>query len=377
MKRVNAITFLNNFVAGALTLLIPLLLLAQNVNLAEIGLVVSVLPLVFLVARLLFAAVADRVGWSHIFFLVNWPTTLVATAIYYVANSLPAFLAGKITEGLRDASYWAVNRAAIFDLSPGRAEKEATRNNAVIWLATAVGSAGAGLGIAYAGFSSTLLVLIVASTAIGIPAGMLWKTRKPVLCKNREKKLGMALDPRGKSKAFWWASVALMFNSIATYPLLTLLLPVFMQVQLGYSYLLIGVLFMLYNVVASATTFLTLRLSLSLKRVIVQSAIAFLASVFLTSSGLFFPALLFALAFARGFGVAFFEHLVAKVAKDSQNVCVDIGWLHVPMRLAEFATVMTAGFAALAVGYAPVFAATGVFFIVFSLMSFRQLQATR
>jgi len=377
MKRVNAITFLNNFVAGALTLLIPLLLLAQNVNLAEIGLVVSVLPLVFLVARLLFAAVADRVGWSHIFFLVNWPTTLVATAIYYVANSLPAFLAGKITEGLRDASYWAVNRAAIFDLSPGRAEKEATRNNAVIWLATAVGSAGAGLGIAYAGFSSTLLVLIVASTAIGIPAGMLWKTRKPVLCKNREKKLGMALDPRGKSKAFWWASVALMFNSIATYPLLTLLLPVFMQEQLGYSYLLIGVLFMLYNVVASATTFLTLRLSLSLKRVIVQSAIAFLASVFLTSSGLFFPALLFALAFARGFGVAFFEHLVAKVAKDSQNVCVDIGWLHVPMRLAEFATVMTAGFAALAVGYAPVFAATGVFFIVFSLMSFRQLQATR
>lgn len=377
MKRVNAITFLNNFVAGALTLLIPLLLLAQNVNLAEIGLVVSALPLVFLVARLLFAAVADRVGWSHIFFLVNWPTTLVATAIYYVANSLPAFLAGKITEGLRDASYWAVNRAAIFDLSPGRAEKEATRNNAVIWLATAVGSAGAGLGIAYAGFSSTLLVLIVASTAIGIPAGMLWKTRKPVLCKNREKKLGMALDPRGKSKAFWWASVALMFNSIATYPLLTLLLPVFMQVQLGYSYLLIGVLFMLYNVVASATTFLTLRMSLSLKRVIVQSAIAFLASVFLTSSGLFFPALLFALAFARGFGVAFFEHLVAKVAKDSQNVCVDIGWLHVPMRLAEFATVMTAGFAALAVGYAPVFAATGVFFIVFSLMSFRQLQATR
>jgi len=148
-------------------------------------------------------------------------------------------------------------------------------------------------------------------------------------------------------------------------------------VQLGYSYLLIGVLFMLYNVVASATTFLTLRMSLSLKRVIVQSAIAFLASVFLTSSGLFFPALLFALAFARGFGVAFFEHLVAKVAKDSQNVCVDIGWLHVPMRLAEFATVMTAGFAALAVGYAPVFAATGVFFIVFSLMSFRQLQATR
>lgn len=44
MRRVNAITFLNNFVAGALTLLIPLLLLAQHVNMAEIGLVLSALP---------------------------------------------------------------------------------------------------------------------------------------------------------------------------------------------------------------------------------------------------------------------------------------------------------------------------------------------
>ena len=63
MRRVNAITFLNNFVAGALTLLIPLLLLAQHVNLAEIGMVLSVLPIVFLVACLLFAAVADQIGW--------------------------------------------------------------------------------------------------------------------------------------------------------------------------------------------------------------------------------------------------------------------------------------------------------------------------
>jgi ATP/ADP translocase len=63
MRRVNAITFLNNFVAGALTLLIPLLLLAQHVNLAEIGMVLSVLPIVFLVARLLFAAVADQIDW--------------------------------------------------------------------------------------------------------------------------------------------------------------------------------------------------------------------------------------------------------------------------------------------------------------------------
>jgi len=52
MKRILAITFLNFFISGGLTLAIPLLLLERNVDLAEIGLVISILPLVFLVARL-------------------------------------------------------------------------------------------------------------------------------------------------------------------------------------------------------------------------------------------------------------------------------------------------------------------------------------
>jgi MFS family permease len=371
VKRVNAITFLNNFVAGALTLLIPLLLLAQHVDLAEIGLVLSALPLVFLVARLLFAAVADRVGWSHIFLLVNWPATFIATVIYYVANSLSAFFAGKVMEGLRDASYWAVNRTAIFHLSPEREGQEATRSNAIIWLATSIGSAAAGLGIALAGFSWTLVILMIASASVGIPAAMLWKTGKRIAKPQRS--FLKSLDPRGKGVAFWWASIALMFNSIATYPLLTLLLPVFMQTQLGYSYIAIGGLFMAYNIVASLTTFLTLRIALSFRRAIAQSIVAIAASVFLASSGLFFPAVFLALGFIRGFGVAFFEHLVHKVAKNSENVCVDIGWLHVPMRLAEFASVLSAGFAVQAVGYTPVFAVTGVFFALFSLMSVRQL----
>jgi MFS family permease len=371
MKRVNAITFLNNFVAGALTLLIPLLLLAQHVDVAEIGLVLSALPLVFLVARLLFAAVADQVGWSHIFALVNWPSTFLAAVIYYFANSFPAFSAGKIMEGLRDASYWAVNRTAIFHLSPEREGREATKTNAIIWLATAAGSAAAGIGIALTGFSWTLIVLMIASAAIGIPAGLLWKTGK----RSAKPQTGFlrSMDPRGKGRAFWWASIALMFSSIATYPLLQLLLPVFMQIQLGYDYIAIGVLFMLYNVVSSLTTFLTLRVGLSFRRAAAQSVVAVVASVVLASSGMFFPAVLLALGFVRGFGVAYFEHLVHKIAKDSKNVCVDIAWLHVPMRLAEFATIISFGFLAQAVGYTPIFAVTGVFFALFSLMSVHQL----
>jgi len=127
-------------------------------------------------------------------------STFVSTAIYYVAASLPAFFAGKFFEGLRDASYWAVNRTAIFHLSPRREGREATRNNAIIWLATAVGSAVAGLGIAYTGFSWTIVILMFASAGIGLPAALLWKIGRRT--SNPEKKnLLKLLDPRRKGSA--------------------------------------------------------------------------------------------------------------------------------------------------------------------------------
>jgi hypothetical protein len=40
--------------------------------------------------------------------------------------------------------------------------------------------------------------------------------------------------------------------------------------------------------------------------------------------------------------------------------------LHIPTRFAEFASVLSAGFIAQSFGYAPVFAASGIFFTVFS-----------
>ena len=376
MRRVNTITFLNNFVSGALTLLIPLMLLAQNVSLAEIGMVLSVLPIIFLVVRLFFAAAADRIGWSKIFLLINCPATFISTLLYYVATSLPTFLAGKFVEGLRESSYWAVSRTAIFHLSPKREGNEATRTNSIIWLATAIGSAAAGIGIAYLGFSSTLAILLLASAITFFPAALLWKTGRRAIMPKTGNLLSM-LNPKGKGKTFWLVSVALMLYSLATYPLVTLLLPVFMDKQLGYSYLSIGLLFMLFNLIASATTFLTLKSPLNFKRATLQAIMGLATTFFMVNSGMLFPAFLLTLAFVRGLSIAFFEHLLVKVTKDSKQVSVDIGLLHVPMRFVEFISVLIAGFLTQAVGYFPIFAVAGISFAVFSFLSLSMLATNK
>lgn len=317
MKRILAITFLNFFISGGLTLAIPLLLLERNVDLVEIGIVISILPLVFLAARLLMALVADLRGWNRFYLLLNWPGSLLATSMYFIASSTPMFLIGKTAEAMKESSYWAVIRTAIFSLSPGREEKEATRNYAVLLLATAIGSAAAGVGISYLGFSLTLGCFILAASFIGFPAAMLRKTRKQ---NSRLKPAGVKglVNLRSYGRRFWFISITLLFFSLAFYPLLNLLLPVFMAQKLGYSYITIGIAYMLFNVIASTIIFGTLRFSPGTKRAILQSLIALFASFLLAYSNFYFLGLFLALGVAEGLGMGFLNLSLQRLLRLNQ-----------------------------------------------------------
>ena len=114
MKRILAITFLNFFISGGLTLVIPLLLLDRNVDLVEIGVVISVLPIVFMVVRLLMAVIADSKGWNRFYILLNWPWSILSTFVYFIASSTPMFVLGKFLEALKESSYWAVSQRPFF-----------------------------------------------------------------------------------------------------------------------------------------------------------------------------------------------------------------------------------------------------------------------
>ena len=373
MKRILTITFLNFFISGGLALTIPLLLLERSVDLTEIGIILSVFPLVFMVVRLLLAALADLVGWARFYLILYFPGSLISTIIYFMATSTPVFLLGKIVEGVKESSFWALNRTAIFSLSPKQKEKESTKNIAVLWLSIAIGSAVSGIGITYLGFSFTLSVFIFASVIIGIPAAMLWQTERQRSRPKVPRTLSL-FDPRGRGKKFWFVSFTLAFFRFAQYPLVVLLLPVFMVQQLGYNYILTGIVSMLYYVLASFVTFATLNKTLGVRRVVVQSLIALFVGFLLTNSGIYFLPLILALAVAHGLGIGFYESLVAKTAKNRLTVSFDIGLLIIPQRLAEFTSVLFAGFAAQYLGYMPIFVLSGIFFSTFSVLSWHALK---
>jgi predicted MFS family arabinose efflux permease len=294
--------------------------------------------------RILMAVVADSKGWNRFYILMNWPWSVLSTFVYFIASSTPLFLLGKVLEAFKESSYWAVSRTSIFSLSRKQEEKDATRNIAVLLLSVAVGSAVAGFGISYFGFSFTFSILIVSSGFIAIPSALLWKIPKQNFKSD---------NPR--------------FREIIN--LSNLLLPVFMVQQIGYDYLAVGIAYMLYNLVSSIVIFGTLRFSLGIRRVILQSSIALFATFLLTSSNYYFFGLFLALAVAEGLGWIFLESIVAKATKDKPNVSVDIGLLFIPLRFAEFGSVLYAGFIAQNIGYAPVFASSGIFFTIFSVLA--------
>jgi len=366
MRRILAITFLNFFISGGLTLIIPLLLLERDVNLVEIGLILSILPLVFMIIRLLIALVADSKGWNRLHLLINWPGSVISILFYLIATSTPFFLFGKIFEAIKESSYWAISRTAIFSLSPKREVKEATRNTAVIFLSTALGSAISGLAISFFGFSITLSIFLIFALLIAVPALSFWRNNNKKI-KLKVVNFNKLVNFKNYDKDFWLISATMLLFSLSFYPLLNLLIPVFMTEELGFSYMAIGISYMVFNLIAAAIIFSTLRTSLGLKRLIIQISICFFASFFLGFSNNSFLILFFMLAISEGLGMGFFEAIIAKATKEKPSVSVNIGVLHIPMRFAEFASLLYAGFITEKIGYVPVFASSGILFLLFSI----------
>lgn len=79
----------------------------------------------------------------------------------------------------------------------------------------------------------------------------------------------------------------------------------------------------------------------------------------------------------EGFSHVIFEALIATTTKGLSSTSTDIGILHIPMRLAEFATIFAGGFIIEAVGYFPIFALSAVSFLIFALLALHCLTVNR
>jgi len=191
------IQVLNSFVAGVLGVAVPLMMEARNVDVVVIGLVFAAMPLIMQLGRMVFATASDFWG-RKMFFVSNGVLGVVSGLIYYVAHSPLEFLFGKVVEGTKEGSLWAVNRAFLLEKN-GRHWRILVYLRAVAYVAYAVGSLVAGFLIVWLFFEGAMLVCALFSVLVMSLAFLLVGEKKERFSAAKARRF---LDFRKKSRVF-------------------------------------------------------------------------------------------------------------------------------------------------------------------------------
>jgi len=191
------IQVLNSFVGGILGVALPLMMRERNIDIVTIGFVFASMPMIFQLGRMSFATVSDFWGRKPFFVLQGW-LGVISYSIYYLAYTPLDFLFGKVIEGTKDGSLWAVNRAFLLEKSENK-WRTLVHLRTTAYISFAVGSLLAGflvVGFLYEG--TLMLCVIIGAFAIPLPL---------LLVRRRKKKLNVTealhfLDFRKKKRIF-------------------------------------------------------------------------------------------------------------------------------------------------------------------------------
>ncbi|MEM4707905.1 MAG: MFS transporter [Candidatus Anstonellales archaeon] len=365
MKKIAAINFLDHFVFYSLSLIFPLYLAQKNLSLSEIGLLLSIMPFVSIAFRLLFAYVADRIGYK-LFFIIDGISMALANVIYAFASLPIHFGLGKISEAVSTQSFWAVNRTAIYFSSNGREEKSAAFMDGVRRVAIALGTLASGFFLTSISFENTFILLSAISLFLAFIAFTLKGKITPIRFNMKDFSLAVLMK---RKRSFWQTSLSMVFSVSVLTVLVMFALPLFMKEQLGLSYEEIGVLFTIFYVASAIGSFITLKKDFQLYFLPLMVFLS-LSIIFLPLSPAEYFFILFVI-FSLSYGIlfAFHEYIIAKETKGSKTVSLDIGVLHIPTRIAQTIVLILGGFLAQIFGFVSVFLLSFFMFVGFSVVA--------
>ncbi len=364
LTNILAMNFFYSMVIAAVATILPLYMLQKGFSITSIGLVLSVMPLIFLVARILFSAIGDQTGTRPIFF-INAISNLASVLIYWVAASPFVFAIGKVFEGGRASAFWAVNRTEIYNNS----KHNELKDNAV--KIVGVRSAGDVFGRIFAGivltalsFFNVFVSLVLLNLSLFYLSGKVKNThRKIKLDKDILKKIFAK-----RSSIFWVASIPLCFIGAIDYFLFSFVFPVYMDTTLHMTYAEIGFMIGLFS--AMFTIFIFAFRKSSSDNMMFWALIPFAVlplALFFTVDKLLFAGLICILAVGWAISFTFFEKIVAWSTSKSKNISTEIGVIHAPQRILEFILLASGGFIISSFGFAGIFVLSALIVLLFMI----------
>lgn len=370
MRRLLTLNVLDAFVIGAYMMAVPLLLIERNIELTTIGVVFSILPLVYM-TRILFASAADSIGYGR-FFRMSTVANLASVVLYGLSSSSVMYSLAKGAEGVRDASLWAVNRNAAYEIAGSSSPHTVVTISFVRALALAIGAIVSGFLLSWLGFQGIFIMLAILSALSFIPARMLTVGPRSKLVLNEVLR---KLDPSLVRPGIWEISLILSSYMAASALITGFILPIFLQSR-GFGYWEIGIILAIYNLVGAFLLPLTLHRTPSIRNTVIAQAMLYLPAAILVPllTSWIMTLMLVMMALGENISYIVLESLISRAAAGHENVATTIAFAFVPGNLARMAAYAFAGVLAEKLGYIGPFWAAGAFFAIYSISAWRILK---
>ena len=352
------IQILDSFVGGVLGVALPLMM-KEKMDIATIGLVFASLPMIFQFGRILFATVSDFWG-KKLFFVLNGFLGVAASVIYYLAYAPLEFVFGKVVEGTKDGSLWAVNRAFILEKSEKKWAALVHLRTAA-YVAYAVGTLLAGFLIVRVFFEGTLMSCIMVDAFVFPAAFLLVGGKKRSF--NMVKALHL-LDFRKKGKVFKSFLVLFFVMGLSFGFRSGFVFPVFLSSN-GFDPETVGVLIGLQILLAGLFSYLFAR-RFEIGKLLLVSGVLYSVTLVLLgfSSSVFAGVLVVVYGFAEGLVTISQEGILSSITSRG-SYGTDIGLLMMGLHGGNTLSLALSGFLIEMCGFMAPFLMSGLIFVVF------------
>jgi len=340
----------------------------RGIDIITIGLVYASLPIIFQLTRMLFGVLSDFIG-RKVFFVSNGFLKFLTLVIYYFAYTPYHFLFGKITEGIKSASNWAVNRAYAMETSKDK-RKALTKLRAINSISSALGRLLAGFLIIYLFYPNTLLLCIFLSLLI-IPNALKIK-EKTKKRRIEVKKILKIFNVKKRKKKFKRSLIIFLLRGLS-YGLITgYVFPLFLESN-GFTPEIIGLLLSIQTLFAGITTyFLSKRTEVKLSKLILHVGISYFSILLLLafSNSILAGILIILLGLAEGGVFAVHEGILSKVSSED-SYAGDIGLIFMGFHSARSVSLMLSGFLIASYGFSAPMILSASIFLVYLILTYQ------
>ncbi len=362
VRVVLVIQALHSFVGGVFAVVLPLMMTERNVDVVVIGAVFAAMPLIMQFGRMFFATVSDFWGRKP-FFVSNGLLGVVSGLIYYFARTPVEFLFGKVIEGTKEGTLWAVNRPLLLEKTGGH-WRILVYLRAVLYVAFAFGSSLAGFFAVWFLYEGTMMLCALIGVSVVFLSLLLVGERNRLSVK----KALHFLDVRKKERVFKNFLVLFFVLGLSSGFRGSYVIPLFLD-NSGFADETIGLIFGVYGLLAGVSSYLFSK-SRGMKRLILSSGILYFATFLLLgfSSPVVAGALLIISGFVEGMACIGQEGILSKVT-DKSSYGTDIGLLMTGLHIGETLSLVLSGFLISIWGFAVPFLLTASTYAIFSVAS--------